>query len=603
MPQITPPPNTNNDPLNQQKLGFFGKFGSGGNVEVSYVQSVMNFDFLDKISLIENIKGSDRWDVRDLFQRNVDDDRVSNGLIPFFKNPDAIKFFAPLALVLLPVDGEEVDSQLYELEKNTTSDNYDTYRLNDSYEFNVHKTEPSYSFVKWNDRRVKVVAVDGQHRLSALKRLKDDPKTPDILSHMNIPILILGFSKTPSSTGSVPKLLDVVRKTFVYINSKTQKINEARRILLDDEDITCVCTQEVVQIAHSNDQVNGVTDLEISTLPLVMIDWRGEEVKGRAQPGPGSIFNVREINDWIKEYILGDPDVENERRTQIAPRLLLEDLVPPINANDINGLNHETSEVIREQFGKDILPAMLHVLENINPYNEYIKAIRELQKRSEDEASDEGRHAFKWICFGKSSTSTLNRSAVEDQYNHMCSQLSNLKTEHIPRLLTMDIGQRAVWSSFNLLKNIKDQHENETSSWLDFAKWFVPLLNEVIEDKWFEDINEINPELRTFLTHIVYSPSSSIVNYRLDDVSKSFGPLLMMLILNKNGDYDLKFTAWEDVRDPLSNSVKRGFRKLIKAEMDTDFTGDMAEHRDELKRRVESALTIWEANTVSLLEL
>ena len=77
----------------------------------------------------------------------------------------------------------------------------------------------------------------------------------------------------------------------------------------------------------------------------------------------------------------------------------------------------------------------------------------------------------------------------------------------------------------------------------------------------------------------------------------------MMLILNKNGDYDLKFTAWEDVRDPLSNSVKRGFRKLIKAEMDTDFTGDMAEHSDELKRRVESALTIWEANTVSLLEL
>ena len=46
MPQITPPPNTNNDPLNQQKLGFYGKFGSGGNIEVSYVQSVMNFDFL-----------------------------------------------------------------------------------------------------------------------------------------------------------------------------------------------------------------------------------------------------------------------------------------------------------------------------------------------------------------------------------------------------------------------------------------------------------------------------------------------------------------------------------------------------------------------------
>ena len=600
MPEIIAPPTTNSDPLNQQKLGFYGKFGSGGNIEVSYVQSVMNFDFLDKISLIEEIKGSDRWDVRDLFQRNVDDDRVSNGLIPFFKNPDAIKFFAPLALVLLPIENDEVVSNLQVLEEGD-KDNYDTYRLNDNYEFNVHKTEPSYSFVKWNDRKVKIVAVDGQHRLSALKRLKNDPTAPEILSHMNIPILVLGFSKTPSSTGSVPKLLDVVRKTFVYINSKTQKINEARRILLDDEDITCVCTQEVVQIAHTNDQKRNINDVDIGTLPLVMIDWRGEEVKGRAIPGAGSIFNVKEINDWIKEYILGDPEIENERRTQIIPRLLLEDLMPPINANDIDGLNHETSEKIREQFGMDLLPAMLHILENLGPYKDYIKAIRDLQKKSEEEASDEGRHAFKWICFGKSSL-TLNRDAVEKQYDHMCIQLSNLKSE-IPRLLTMDIGQRAIWSSFNLLKDIKDHYEKETSSWHDFAKWYVPILNEVIKDSWFNDINEINQGLRLHLTHVVYSPSSSIVNYRPDDVSKGFGPLVMMLILEKYDNYDLKFNAWEEVRDSLGNTVRKGFKKLIKAEMDAEFSGNMNEHRDELTKRVEAAMVKWESKINKLLQL
>ena len=600
MPDPIAPPSNNTNPLNQQKPGFYGKFGSGGNIEVSYIQSVMNFDFLDKISLIEEIKGSDRWDVRDLFQRNVDDDRVSNGLIPFFKNPDAIKFFAPLALVLLPIENEEVISNLKTLEE-SGDDLYDTYKLNDHYEFNVHKTEPAYSFVKWNDRKVKIVAVDGQHRLSALKRLKNDPTAPEILSHMNIPILILGFSKTPEGQGNVPKLLEVVRKTFVYINSKTQKINEARRILLDDEDITCVCTQEIVQIAHSNDQKGNINDVDSGTLPLVMIDWRGEEVKGRPVPGAGSIFNVREINDWIKEYVLGDPSVESERRTQIIPRLLLEDLMPPINATDIEGLNHETTAKVREQFGKDLLPSMLYVLENLEPYKKYISAIRNLQQKSEEEASDEGRHAFKWICFGKSSL-TLNREAVVQQYDHMCIQLSNLKGE-IPRLLTMDIGQRAIWSSFNLLKDIKDHYEKETSSWLDFAKWYVPILNDVISDSWFNDVNDINQTLRLHLTHIVYSPSSSIVNYRLDDVSKSFGPLIMMLMLEKHGDYDLKFNAWQEARDPLKNTVKKGFKKLIKAEMDTDFTGDMQEHRDELSRRVDEALTKWEGKINKLLSL
>ena len=37
-------------------------------------------------TLIEDIKGSDKWQVRDLFQRNVDQNRVEDDLIPFFKN-------------------------------------------------------------------------------------------------------------------------------------------------------------------------------------------------------------------------------------------------------------------------------------------------------------------------------------------------------------------------------------------------------------------------------------------------------------------------------------------------------------------------------------
>ena len=112
MPALPP---INRDKFNQQKLGYFGKFGSGGNVEVTYIQTVLDFDFLDKITLIEHIKGSDRWDVQDLFQRNVDDVRVSKEIFPFFQNSETIKFFAPLALVLLPIDGNEINPQLDEL--------------------------------------------------------------------------------------------------------------------------------------------------------------------------------------------------------------------------------------------------------------------------------------------------------------------------------------------------------------------------------------------------------------------------------------------------------------------------------------------------------
>ena len=45
MPEQTTRPPTRVDTLNMVRHGFYGKFGSGGNVEVSYIQSVMDFDF------------------------------------------------------------------------------------------------------------------------------------------------------------------------------------------------------------------------------------------------------------------------------------------------------------------------------------------------------------------------------------------------------------------------------------------------------------------------------------------------------------------------------------------------------------------------------
>jgi len=605
MPALPP---INRDKLNQQKLGYFGKFGSGGNVEVTYIQTVLDFDFLDKITLIEHIKGSDRWDVQDLFQRNVDDVRVSKEIFPFFQNSETIKFFAPLALVLLPIDGNEINPQLDELKTKDLSlpeGEYKVHRLSNLYEFHEHVEEPAYSHVKWDDTKVKIVAVDGQHRLSALKRImKDDPPAP-ILGHMKIPVILIGFSKTVGDVeGRVPKLLEVVRQTFVYINSKSQRINESRKILLDNEDLNAVCTQQIVQAAHSNDQNDSINNIEKTEIPLMMYDWRGEEM-----PVPASIFSVRDIYDWLTEYIIGSLDSPSdvEIRKKVIPRLGLDNLVPPMNVENVKNLNLENSSKIRQQFDQLLSQHLRYVIENIKPYQKYIAEIRKIQQEAEDEAQDAGREAFKWICFGPSSRDgAINREAVEAQFNLMCSQLNILKTNSIPRLLTRDIGIRAIWSSYDMLKTLRDEHSATSLPWKDFSEWYVPLMNKVIKEGWFNDIADADfaIDMRKILTHIVYSPSGGIVNYRLSDVKKGLGSLVMMLVLQKNRNKELCSTGWEDIKDDLTATVKKGFRREIKADMDLNWTGlNMQQFNEELQNRLDKRVLQWEESMIDLFRI
>jgi len=612
-----PQPPTNNQSLSQSKLGFYGRFGSGGNVDVSYIQSVMNFEFLNNITLIEDIKGSDKWDVRDLFQRNVDRNRVVDDIVPFLKEPNSIKFFAPLALVLLPMTGSEVNSDLIEIIDEDVEDDetpYLKHSLGDSAAFFEFQDAPSYSKVKWNPDKVKLVAVDGQHRISALKMLLDDEKQDPIVQNMNIPILIIGFSKSKNIIDGqhVPRLLDVVRQTFVYINNKSQKISESRAILLDNEDINSLAVQEVIQKAHSNDNNDddNVAN-DSSSIPLVMFDWRGEEKRGTPVSGPASLFSVRDVKDWFTEYLLGDITEKNSDkviREKIIPRLSLDSALARLDSEDLKGLNHQNSEIARKQVKKILIPSLIFVLENIKPYKDYIKKIRELQDKTNVDMGREGRLAYKWICFGKSSVKqSIIKEEVEIAWNSMAKDLGILKNE-IPSLLSRDIGIRAIWSSYSMLYDLISDNKNESQDWLNFSKWYINLVNQIIDDGWFRGTNvKKNPlakEKREKLTHIVYSTAGDIVNYKLEVSPKGFGAFLMMLILQLHGDKELKENAWDNLQHGLISTVSPGFRKDIKQDIQKEgFAGDVDAIKAEEKRRLNLRTSEWEASMKKFFNL
>ena len=454
------------------------------------------------------------------------------------------------------------------------------------------------------DQEIKLVAVDGQHRVTALKAILNDDKHDPLVENMKIPVLIVGFSKSNTDTtiNHNPLLLDEVRKTFVYINNKSQKINESRAILLDNEDINSIAVQEVIQVAHDNDKESQET---FSGLPLAVFDWRGEERNGLSISGPASLYSVRDLKDWFYHYLLGDKNNRNVISSQIIPRLDLDHVETRIHPDQIVGLNHENSQIARNQFSNYLLPSIIYVLENIEPIKKYIADIREVQKKTNEETTAYGRFAYKWICFGKSQTpSQIDIKEVEAAYEKLCRDLINLK-DSVPSLLLKDIGIRAIWSSYSMLYDLKTKL-SERPDWMEFSKWYVDLVNQVINDGWFiglEETPSLKADQKRKLTHIVYT-SDAIVNYRPERAPKAFGAFLMMLILQKNNDMELKNVGWDEVKDDLASTVKAGYTKETRNEMITEgYVGNVLDQKLEREKRVEEKILKWEKNMSSFFEV
>ena len=298
-------------PYSHQLHGVYGQFGSGAGIHAFYIQSALTPAQLDWVSLISDIPGSERWPVSDLFQRDVDNDRITNSLLPYLQDAEKIKFFNPLTLTLLPMqdDDDLVLSKMPRAIKSSmleAGNDWDFIERPTYHRVRWIHDNPQYALLEWSDTRTKLVAIDGQHRLSALMRFRHDRDTD---SHPNfrewrIPVVVVSFRADTNKT-EPPSVLDVVRNIFVYINTQAQKINRSREILLSDEHVNSVCTQELVQLSHENDLVPS-DQREPGRLPLLFFDWRGEESEKRRVHAPAAVKNIEEIHDWFEYYILGE---------------------------------------------------------------------------------------------------------------------------------------------------------------------------------------------------------------------------------------------------------------------------------------------------------
>jgi len=585
----------NRSPYNQKKLGVYGNLGKGENADILFLQTVISASELKHIDLISNIPDSEKWDVRHLFQRDVDDDRVEQDIIPYFKDPTKIKYFSPITLILLPTaeDKKNILKDVDYIEPREFSnpkvgDPSKVIEKQNFYKLNILNLPDPLAELEWNDKLCYLVAIDGQHRLSALKRCINTPdNTGQAFGDWRIPVVILTILKVDKRK-DVANLLEIVRKTFVYINTKSERINRAREIILNDESVNAICTQEVINYSHKNDLL-PINKRVASALPLIFFDWQGRVINKKQVPGPASLISVEELYTWFYEYLL-----EEDGRSRQKAELCLADLTPPLEAYGPNkALSNSDALRVRSQFSDIILPGFVYFLENFSPYKKYIEQCRKIEVEA-FKKHDNAAHAFMKLRFGTHNAPQGQEKYVNQEFELLRHQFETLQSSTIDDVIKNDIGMRAIIYSLSEIKSRIASKKNIVINWLEFAKEFTPIVNQVYDEGWFKSYKKQSGKLQKFLNYLIFDDAGTIINYKPQQAKDGLGSLLVILIFKKlvgNKKYkviDDDFEEiWGDYTPNLKKSYEKGLRKMVKAEKQDDWKQGMKKLTEFVKEQAD----------------
>jgi hypothetical protein len=555
---------------NQSLDGVFGTFGSGADSQIFFVQTAITPQQLDRVSLISDIPGSETWSVRDLFQRDVDIERVTNSLIPYFLDDAKLKFFNPLALTILPLDpkNNQLLPELPLISPVTVEEEnrkWTCIELPDFFRFKHPENRNQWGKVEWCDTRVRIVAIDGQHRLSALKRIKADLEQKggdsDFFS-WTIPVVIFSM-RALSPRAHHSRILDVVRNIFVYINTEAKKPSVTRQILLSDESVVDLCAQELLEYAHENDVQPDIHKRDRTRLPLIFFDWKGYESYdsgGKEPVSPAAVKSIREVRDWLEYYVLGDDFSDAQ---EIALGVQPTDALKRVFKE--KKLRPEHAKLLRKQFQMQVLPGIAYLLEHFPPYQLYAKDLRDLEDEFQAK-SDIARHAFHKIRFGDNRASLELAPQVKAVEREIIQKIAYFKTLRFTALTADDIGMRGVMCAFGELKGVLMKFQNGIDGWRTYAEWFVDGLKKLWETDLLREVGDGKPPM---LRHIAYDHNEGVVNYRLEQAESALGAFVGLFVLSygrkgaglKTKEYDV---LREGYVETLSDTIFRGYKREVK---------------------------------------
>lgn len=280
-------------------------------------------DAAASLRLAADFPGSDdvRWRLDELYQREIDWPRVERKIVPYLHATDQPQFFNALTIALLPLEKDlsALDRCFGNAHEWSAPDLKDAERFEKTLTAGPIKcgfwtawtefsqAEAKTGQLRWNPDEVFAVALDGQHRLAAIKEFVKKKGKPD--RHMDdtsVPVIFVVLDPAFGYVAPRPTpLVEVLRTVFIDLNKHAKIPTRARQILLDDKDPASICVRALIGGALRD----GIDELHErpARMPLSLVDWHTEQAKFDDGPYVTTIL----VLDWAIAELTGAKPVQD----------------------------------------------------------------------------------------------------------------------------------------------------------------------------------------------------------------------------------------------------------------------------------------------------
>ncbi len=595
-----------------------GEFTLSDMESVPYFTAAMPLrDLVSHIKLVEDIPAEALldWRLEELFQRDISWDRVETELVNrYLKDENKLSFFNSLTIALLPRSGFLIEKSYGEPDTELPDKGNGWDRIEVGYICIDFLSGEEIGVIRWHKERIFPVAIDGQHRLAALKAYYDEKKenlvqgSPELETKISLILLILdeeiGFKRRNEKS-----LIETLREIFIDLNKNARPVSKSRLILLEDQNIQSLCVRNLL--------AKKAKEFSEKELPLSIVTWRGDENKDEAKFDSGySITSVLNLNE-IVNYCLNraslnknDPLVANKIKRYIdklTGRLRLEQNIRKsimdysqecIDEAEPFSFKQKHLKALQEAFHHQWAPHIIHVFKEFAPYKTYLSKAKEFGAIDGILADylllpEKKREAF--IKRKKAEYKDKNKKFRAGVKIHTpLKELENLKKNEWAFQV---VFQKALFINFFDLESQKQSLFGLNFNSIDeFRTWWITQMNDLYEQKVFNlHWKEEKGKAHLWLG-IANNPGSGSIQYT-QAAANRISSFITLCMCFRQGNPRQEAKQFVDslinnnshslliAKDAFKN-IRKELERLIKSKMNADEIEDSEKLENQVKKEV-----------------
>lgn len=390
--------------------GSFGLFQTSNSFSTQFLQTSLPMEHLAELSTAGEVMDLENSPFEELIQRDIDPVRVREIANQYLaKGAGRPIFFPPLIVCVALMendDGTRIKAQYESVKHDRATDNGQEYLVatydDDGFRLRLPVAEPTHSerTIMWgpkgkqkpytyyayacelalNPRRAKLVVLDGQHRLEALRLLAMTADGREIIAKIELPICLVW--PPAAEAGGNENITGDFRELFITINSEPRRVSGHFLILLDDKKHSSMAVRELA---------NAWKQETTGWRRLHLLEWntRDDESTDR-RTRRFSITTISIVSKVLHRHLFEAQGLASKVLELDDVSAGLEAADPDFSYNDIRDArrNHAVSEIVQGQLQKTVIPALNILLRGLPPYQKQEQRLGKAVERLDKEVKE-----------------------------------------------------------------------------------------------------------------------------------------------------------------------------------------------------------------------